>query len=309
MKRYLWLICLFVCISVNAQSLFVGSYNIRYHNKEDSIKGNGWRQRCPVICDFVNFEAPDVFGSQEVLVGPLHDMLSRLDGYAYIGVGRNDGKESGEYSPIFYKISKFKLLKSNTIWLSEHPNVVGVKGWDAALPRICTWGYFKEIKTGFCFYFFNLHMDHIGIVARRESAKLVVSKIKEICKGAPVILTGDFNVNQKNEIYTIFTMSGVLKDSFVFAQHRFAENGTFNSFDPNLKSDNRIDHLFVSPNFNVNYYGVLTDCYWTSVPDAAFVQGKDAPKDVTLQKYQLRTPSDHYPIFAKIVCSKSVVKK
>jgi endonuclease/exonuclease/phosphatase family metal-dependent hydrolase len=309
MKRVIVLIALcFVLGGINAQSLFVGTYNIRNDNKGDVKHGNGWTLRCPVICDMMNFEQPDLFGSQEVLASQIHDMLAKLDGYGYIGVGRTDGKEGGEYSPIFYKKSKFKLLKSNTFWLSEYPDSVGRKGWDAALPRICTWGHFMDVKTKFQFYFFNLHMDHIGVVARRESAKLVVSMIKKICKGAPVILTGDFNVDQKNEIYTIFSNSGILKDSYVYAKRRFAENGSFNNFDPTTKTVSRIDHIFLSPGFVINNYGILTNGYWTPVENSSPLRGKDAPTEIDLVPSQHRTPSDHYPVLARIVYDKKVKK-
>lgn len=302
MKKY-YLLLLFACtiISVSAQSLFVGSYNIRYKNGTDSVEGNSWNNRYPVICDMINFESPDIFGAQEVLVQPLHDLLSRLDGYSYIGVGRDDGKTAGEYSPIFYKTDKFNLLSHGTFWLSKTPQVVGSKGWDAALPRICTWGHFKSRNSSFNFWYFNLHMDHIGVVARRESAKLVVANIKKMCKGEPVVLTGDFNVDQKDEIYSIFAESGVLKDSYQATHHRFAENGTFNSFNSNLKTDSRIDHVFVSPKFAVDRYGVLTNMYWASQPEnTESLKGKDSPNQISFKKYQLRVPSDHYPVFVHL---------
>lgn len=261
-----------------AQSLYVGTYNIRYKNKDDSIKGNVWTKRCQVMCDQINFESPDVFGAQEVLVGQLRDMLGKLDGYSYIGVGRDDGREAGEYAAVFYKNDRVRLLDSGNFWLNETPDIPKL-GWDAACIRICTWGKFKNLRTGKTFFFFNLHMDHVGIVARREAARLVVSRIKEIAKGAPTVLTGDFNVDQTDEIYTIFTQSGILKDAYDHARIRFAENGTFNNFKTDTKTNSRIDHVFVSPSIDVEAYGVRTDSYWTD---------------------KRRNPSDHYPVFVKL---------
>lgn len=303
-KSILLIVMLFLFSGVEAQSMFVGTFNLRNDNKGDVKNGNGWTLRCPVVCNMINFEAPDLWGTQEMLAHQMKDLVAGLDGYAYIGVGRDDGKQGGEFSPIFYKKAKYKVLKKGNFWLSEHPEKPGLLGWDAACPRICSWGYFKDIKTNFCFYYFNLHMDHIGVVARRESAKLIIAKIKEICKGAPVILTGDFNVDQTNEIYAIFTNSGVLKDSYVYSKHRFAENGTFNNFDSEMKTDSRIDHVFVSPAFSVNYYGVLTNGYWTPIDSASAVKGNAAPTEISLKKYQRRTLSDHYPVFVKMVYNK-----
>ena len=195
---------LLVAAALSAQSLYVGTYNIRNRNKGDEENGNVWATRCKVLCNQVNFEAPDAFGTQEVLVQQLRDMRAALDNYDYIGVGRDDGKEAGEYSAIFYKKDHLKLLDHGNFWLNETPDTPKL-GWDAACIRICTWGKFKQLKSGFKFYYFNLHMDHVGIVARREAAKLIVSKIREIAKGAPVVVTGDFNVDQNNEIFKIFT--------------------------------------------------------------------------------------------------------
>jgi endonuclease/exonuclease/phosphatase family metal-dependent hydrolase len=302
MKKY-FLCLLFVCtlVSAGAQSLFVGSYNIRYKNALDAIEGNSWSERCPVICSMINFESPDVFGAQEVLDQQIQNMLSLLDGYAYIGVGRDDGKKAGEFSPIFYKESKYSLLSHGTFWLSPTPQKIGSKGWDAALPRICTWGHFKSRTSSFSFWYFNLHMDHIGVVARRESAKLVVANIKKMCKDEMVVLTGDFNVDQKDEVYSIFAESGLLKDSYQTANHRFAENGTFNSFKSTVKTDSRIDHVFVSQKFVVDRYGILTNMYWSAKSDnEETLKGKDAPSQIDFKKYQLRIPSDHYPIFVHL---------
>ena len=286
-------------LTLSAQKLFVGTYNIRNNSNNDAKEGNGWQNRLGVICGQVNFEDPDIFGTQEALHDQVLDLKAGLNGYDYIGVGRDDGKESGEYECVWYKTDRLELLDKGNFWLSETPEKPGL-GWDAACIRICSWGKFRQKETGFVFYYFNLHMDHVGIVARREAAKLVVKKIPQIADKAPVILTGDFNVDQENEIYNIFTNSGILKDSYTVAKQRFAENGTFNSFDPNLKTDSRIDHIFVSPIFSVDNYAVMTNGYWTEIPDQEIKKGKDAPGEINFKQYKLRTASDHYPVWAKI---------
>lgn len=300
MKRYLLsAAALCFAMAMSAQSLFVGSYNIRYHNSGDDRNGNVWKTRCKVICDQVNFESPDIFGAQEVLHAQLGDLLGALDGYDYIGVGRDNGKTKGEYAAIFYKKDRLKLLNKGNFWLNETPDKPKL-GWDAACIRICSWGEFEQAETGFRFYYFNLHMDHVGVVARREAAKLVVKKIGEIAKGAPVVLTGDFNVDQNDEIYRIFTSSGILIDSYTHARLRFAENGTFNDYKPYMKTQSRIDHVFVSPEFNVDRYGMLTNMYWTDDAPTDAQNSNQAPNELEFRKMTLRTPSDHYPVFVRI---------
>ena len=306
MKKLLFIVLFAVlAFSAAAQEMLVGSYNIRYKNRNDSLNGNVWTKRCQVICDQVNFMNPLIFGTQEVLYGQLQDLLKGLDGYDYIGIGRDDGERGGEHEAIFYKKDQLTLLDSGNFWLSETPEKPGL-GWDAACIRICTWGKFqvnaKKKKDRTVFYFFNLHMDHVGIVARREAAKLVVARIQEIANGAPVILTGDFNVDQTNEIYNIFTDSGLLKDSYKAARIRFAENGTFNAFKTEYFTTSRIDHVFVSPSTKVEAYGVLTNSYWTENETSAETEkASDAPQEIWFSNTTRRNPSDHYPVFVRII--------
>ena len=303
MKRLsLIAIMVFVASQMFAAQMLVGTYNIRLKVASDSVKGEVWNKRCQVMCDQVNFMAPAIFGAQEVLHVQLLDMLAGLDGYDYIGVGRDDGITGGEYSAIFYKTSELRLLDSGNFWLNETPDRPAL-GWDAACIRICTWGKFvrQTDSNDEAFYYFNLHMDHVGVVARREAAKLIVSRIREIAQGAPVIVTGDFNVDQKDEIYGIFTGSGLLKDSYEAARIRFAENGTFNSFDIDLYSDSRIDHIFVSPATQVEAYAIMTNSYWVpNVNSDATVKGHDAPQQIDFSHYTRRQPSDHYPVFVRL---------
>ena len=303
MRRFSLLLSLIAiaALELSAQML-VGSYNIRYKNDGDSARGDVWAKRCQVICDQINFMSPDIFGAQEVLHTQLCDLLDRLDGYDYIGVGRDDGKMAGEYAAIFYKTDRLRLLDQGNFWLSETPDRPGL-GWDAACVRICTWGKFAR-QTGTndeAFYFFNLHMDHVGVTARREGAKLIVSRIVQIAKGAPVIVTGDFNVDQNDEIYGIFTDSGLLKDAYHASRLRFAENGTFNSFDPDLYTESRIDHVFVSPDTRVDAYGVMTNSYWTPTAHSdSLLKAADAPQQISFGRYSRRLPSDHYPVFVRL---------
>ncbi|GAF04330.1 endonuclease/exonuclease/phosphatase family protein [Saccharicrinis fermentans] len=303
MKRILftfWVLVLFGIQVLSAEQLTVASFNVRNHNSSDSIKGNGWKQRCPIICNLIRFNDFEIFGAQEVLHDQLLDMLVGLPGYAYVGVGRDDGKTQGEYAPIFYQKEKFKVLSSGNFWLSEvtdRPN----RGWDAVLPRICTWAKFKAVDTGFECFFFNLHMDHVGVEARKNSAKLVLQKITEMCGNTPVILTGDFNVDQHSRNYAVLEESDLLNDAYKTAKIRYALNGTFNNFMADRKTDSRIDHVFVSNGFTVERYGVLTDSYRAKIEASKPEKSGNFPKEVSLTKYVVRMPSDHFPV--KVVLS------
>ena len=280
MKRTtVFIIALLFTCTLMAQPLYVGSYNIRYNVSDDIAEGNSWKQRCPHLCDFINFEQPVIFGAQEVLADQLHDLLQGLDNYGYIGVGREDGKEAGEYAAIFYKKDLLKLLDSGYFWLSETPEKPST-GWDAACIRICTWGKFQDKASKKTFYFFNTHMDHVGAVARRESARLIIQRMKELTGGKHTILTGDFNANQTDESYKMFSESGFRHDCYVNAHQRMAPVGTWNDYMQDCPGMSRIDHIFVTKDFDINHYGIFTNSYWL---------GKTR-----------RNISDHYPVMVKL---------
>ena len=294
--KFLTIFLLFAVLPLSAESLYVGEFNIRYDNEKDTEQGDGWEVRCPVVCDILKVESFDIFGSQEVLHNQLEDILAALPEYGYVGVGRNDGKTEGEYAAIFYKMDRIKCLSSGHFWLSETPEIVGSKGWDAKYPRICTWGQFKDRRTGKKFWMFNLHMDHRGVEARKQSAMLVMERIKTMCGNQPYILLGDFNVDQFNPIYPMMMESGMFVDCHDAAAVRFAPTGSMNYFKPDFKTNSRIDHVLVSDDFDVLDYTLLTYSYWSEEEPTAEALSdiKSGKEGVVLHRQRL--PSDHYPV-------------
>ncbi|TDQ75225.1 endonuclease/exonuclease/phosphatase family protein [Sphingobacterium yanglingense] len=257
----------FLCQGI-AQEIRTASFNIRL--KTDKDVGNLWDDRRNPLCNLILFHEFDIFGIQEGFIEQVKDMKDRLVDYSYIGVGRDDGAEKGEHSAIFYNNNRFKMLKNGTFWLSgtdtERPN----KGWDAALPRICTWGIFQDKKNGKKFIFMNTHFDHVGVEARRESAKQILAKAKEFAKDLPLILTGDFNVDEKNEAYFTLAESGIVQDTYTLAPIKYTPNSTFNGWGKSIKETGRIDHIFITKPFKVLKYGVLTDTYMNKFPSDHF---------------------------------------
>lgn len=293
------LLC-FQAVLTSAQTFNVATYNLRNDNKGDALKGDGWKDRLPVVSSLIRFHGFDIFGIQEGFYHQLTDLKAQLPGYAFTGVGRDDGQQGGEHAAIFYDQGKFDLLDHGDFWLSQDPTNPN-KGWDAALPRICSWAKLKVKGSKKTFYFFNIHFDHIGVEARKESSKLILSRIKEMAKNHSTILTGDFNIDQHNESYLLLNTSGVLEDSFDKAALKYAVTGTFNNFDPNTKTESRIDHIFLTSDFKVSKYGVLTDTYRSAIQDknVEYSSG-NFPKEVKLKDYRARVPSDHFPVMATV---------
>lgn len=232
------LMFLFTTVGV-AQNLTVISYNIRYNSQSDGE--DIWDLRKGELVGQINQHSPDSFGVQEATQIQMQYILEALPEYAYVGVGRDNGATKGEYSAVFYLKEKFKLLESKTFWLSETPEEVSV-GWDAALPRICTYAQFKEHTTGRVFWHFNTHFDHVGKAARANSALLIIEKIKSLVSTESVfVLTGDFNASP-NE-FPITHLKNAFRDPLEYIELSGPE-GTFNAFNLQAPLDRRIDYIF-----------------------------------------------------------------
>ena len=244
--------------SFSQQKINVMTFNIRLETVQDGE--NQWSKRKENLSSMLEFYEADICGMQEVLVGQLRDLTTLLPDYAYVGVGRDDGKEAGEFSPIFYRKDKFTVLESKTVWLSETPETPS-KSWDAALNRVVTYAKFKDNKTKKVFYVFNTHFDHIGQVARRESAKMIVERIKAINAKTPVILTGDFNSTPAEEPIVIVNAS-LLDTQILSNLPHFGPQSTFNGFQSKEIDNKLIDYIFVnSDKVEVLKHGTLSNTW------------------------------------------------
>jgi len=269
----LLVLTIIINLSISAQTFKVATYNLRYDNRGDS--GNLWVNRAPVQANLIRFHDFDVVGIQEGLINQLEDLSKALPQYTRYGIGRDDGKASGEHSAIYFKKDKFKLLNSGDFWLSQTPDKPG-KGWDATCcNRICSWVQLQDIASKKKFYFFNVHFDHQGVIARIESAKLMIEKIKAIAGNNPVVFTGDLNGGRNSDCYKYIANAGIIKDSHELAAFPYENNASFNSF-RTPRGMEVIDHIFVTKQFKVKKWGILTDTYFG--------------------KY----PSDHFPVMAVV---------
>lgn len=250
------------------------TYNIRYSTHRDGV--NAWTNRKNDVMALLKFHRADIFCVQEALHSQMVDLKEGMESFEYTGVGRDDGKEAGEYSAIFYDTVRIQIVDSGTFWLSENPEKPG-KGWDAACVRICTWGKFKDLVDGREFFVFNTHFDHKGDKARDESAKLIFEKVQVLGgEKLPVILTGDFNLTPDKKAIAI--LKSRWNDSYdVSIEPPYGPVGTYNGFKLNHPLDRRIDYIFVNEHVTVKRYGVLTD-------------SKDG-----------RFPSDHLPVLNEIL--------
>lgn len=275
MKKIYWIWSLLFAVLLSAGAkekdvLKVATFNLRMDTPSDG--DNAWSHRKDLVNDVIRFYDFDLFGTQEGFTHQLNDIL-RLGTYRFIGAGRDDGKEAGEHSAIFYRADRFKVLDQGNFWLSEHPEKPGL-GWDATCcNRICSWGKFEDVRSGKQFFFFNVHYDYEGVVARPESSRLMLAEIKRIAADRPVFLTGDFNAIPSEEPILLLDKSGLLRDSYkITKEPPFGPACTYHGYDSTVRTDERLDYIWVTDGIQVDSYGVLTNTLY----------GK--------------TPSDHFPV-------------
>ena len=248
--------------------LKIATFNLRMDTPSDGE--NAWFHRKDMVNDLIRFYGFDLFGTQEGFTHQLNDIL-RLSDYRFIGVGRDDGKDAGEHCAIFHRSDRFKVLDQGDFWLSEHPEKPG-RGWDGTCcNRICTWGKFEDLKNHKQFYFFNVHYEYEGDVARRESSNLMISRIKSIAGNQPVFLTGDFNAFPTEEPIRILNDSGFLNDSYKITKEApFGPVCTYHGYDSTIKTEERLDYIWVTDSIQIDKYGVLTNTLYGHTPSDHF---------------------------------------
>ena len=252
------------------------TFNVRYGTANDGT--NRWEKRRELVVGVLRRHAPDIVGVQEALKFQLDAILKALPAYKLVGVGRDDGKEKGEYSPILYRGDRFRIAEHGTFWFSDTPGVPGSKSWGNSIPRICTWARFIEKSTGKGFYVYNVHLDHISQPSRVQSTRLLARRIAgRRHEDAPVV-TGDFNAGEDNPaiLHLKDSRKGPgLVDTFRVVHRDAKQVGTFNGF-AGKTSGAKIDFIFVPP--------------WVDVKSAAILHDNDNG----------RYPSDHFPISAEV---------
>ncbi len=227
-------------VLATAQSISVMSYNLRLSLASDGE--DAWDARKPDVAQLIQHYQPHFLGVQEALPQQVDYLDSALVNFAYIGVGRDDGERGGEFSAIYYDTTRFALLAERTVWLSPKPETPG-KGWDAAYPRVCTYGSFVDRWTRDTVWVFNTHFDHVGELARQESADLIIETISRVVgPRGRIILTGDFNLEPRTA--PMQKLAAHLTDTHTHALHFYGPEGTFNGFKLDEWPSRRIDYVF-----------------------------------------------------------------
>ena len=266
--------------SAQKDDLGVMTFNIRYDNPGDNEYS--WENRKKMVFSVLADNEPEIIGFQEALKGQVDELWEFLKGYGHAGVGRDDGKNAGEFSPVFYDSARFVLKAASTFWLSESPDVPGTRSWNSACNRIVTWVRFFDKQAKKTIFVFNTHFDHISEQARIESAKLIVNRIERIAGNETVILTGDFNSTNTSQSYQILTDPShayPLQDTRTLAgRNAFGPSYSFIGFPFNPDDGNMIDFIFISKE-----------------PGLKVLQN-----DIINYHVKDKYPSDHLPVLTKL---------
>jgi endonuclease/exonuclease/phosphatase family metal-dependent hydrolase len=264
--------------AVSASRLRVMSFNIRQDNPKDGPL-NLWQDRRAPLCKYINKVKPDIVGMQEVFKNQLDDAAERMPKYAYVAGGRDDGKDKGEATPIFYRTDKFNLIEKGLFWLSETPDVPSVS-WNAKYPRIAAWVILEEKKTGKRFFYCNSHFDHKSDAAKNESAKFIKAQFKKLCKGYPIVFTADCNTYEPKDTYfTLCSYSYSFIDTWKAAVKTKGGPSTSHAYGKNENTlENKIDFIFVTPEMKTKR---------SVIDDSSLGKG--------------RYTSDHHPIWADLI--------
>ncbi|MEZ6016675.1 MAG: sulfatase-like hydrolase/transferase [Planctomycetota bacterium] len=240
----------------------VMTYNIRYDEPRDG--GDAWPARRAAVVARIEAARPDVLGVQEALAHQVEALRLDLARYGVVSRGRDgEGPDGdGERCAIYFDKARFTLGATGTFWLSPTPAVPS-RGWDAALNRIATWAQLLERETGRPLLVVNTHFDHRGEEARRESARLVAARMRELARGGPAVLLGDFNFEPTSTGYA--TLAESLEDAGrASASGSAGPVATFTGFGQpsaeKLAAERpRIDHIFVPPGTVVLAHAVLAE--------------------------------------------------
>ena len=214
------------------------SFNIRLDVASDGR--DAWPNRVSAVA--ATIRQADVIGVQEATPAMLDVLEGEIPAFGRFGVGR-DADGGGEQSAIFYRTDRLEVVEGGTFWLSPTPEVPGSQGWDAALPRIATWARLRDRATSRTLTVVNTHFDHVGAVARRESAALLAQRAPAIAGGGPLVVMGDLNATEDSAPYR--ALAAVLEDARCVSESPATGSAaTWNAFGRATR-DQRIDHLFV----------------------------------------------------------------
>jgi endonuclease/exonuclease/phosphatase family metal-dependent hydrolase len=274
--------------AASSLELRVVSYNILGGDGTAGTGANAWAPRKDLVAELLRNQKPDIVSLQKAARISLDDLHQALPGFGEVGVGRNDGRQGGEYAAILYRSDRFEAESSGTFWLSDTPNVAGSTSWGSRQARVCSWVHLVDKATRTGFYVFNTHLDPTNATVRDNSAALILNRLKARATRDPFILTGDMNSGEASTTIRLYkgpeNISAAdaanldqppLRDTFRVVRPDESGVSTRHQF-TGSRNGEKVDYILVPPGIEVVAAEILRDQ----------INGK--------------YPSDHFPVAATL---------
>lgn len=235
----------------DADAIRVMSFNIRYGDLGTLTA----EDRYDDVEAVIEKGKPDSIGLQEATPEWMDYLKANLEDYAYVGVGRDDGVNTGEYAAIFYLKDKYTATDSGTFWLSDTPDTPSM-GWGADCYRICTWVVLENKETKETYVHMNSHFDFANDDVKYNSAEMINAKAKEFST-LPVVFTADMNFTENSVYYEKFISAGVFRNTKTVAEDTM-DYLTYHDRMPLTHKDSVLDYIMINDKFDADVYRVVT---------------------------------------------------
>lgn len=229
-----------------------------------------WGTRRHALQTALHQAAPDILCVQEAVAEQVTFLETVLPLHRRVGVGRDDGKDAGEFCAIYFDERRFTEIDSGTFWLEE-PIDRPHGGWPN-VKRVCTWARLRDRDGGRVLRVYNSH-SYLTDPARIEASRIILDHVKEGDATDAVIVTADFNAGPDAPSRRMFLDTG-LADSATLAG-KAVDTQTFQFHGVRLWN---IDGILVNERWRVrrhqivdvkpegvfpsDHFGVLADLDW-----------------------------------------------
>ncbi len=251
--------------------LRIMTFNLLAHYK--SWGGTPVEERSDLFFEVLNGYSPDVLGLQEMCLDWYNELTKTKSSYRFTSPIKTAFPH--KTTAILYNSDTLELIDCGS---SPFSNSVNFK------TRRIVWGLFKQKGTNGLFYVVNTHFSFLEEDEKNENFLIQSCQANELYTNVkslyfqysyPIFVVGDFNTKRRAKYQKDVTSSGTygMLNSLLTDAEDLAEN-TFFGEKANLK-ETLNDHIFI--------YG------------EAYV------KNIYLvSKNELKTLSDHYPLFADV---------
>jgi endonuclease/exonuclease/phosphatase family metal-dependent hydrolase len=167
------------------------TFNLRYDNETDGE--HSWSFRQGSMLRMIHKHQADVIGTQETSDRIFAYLQAHCPEYELVGDGR-EANRLGERCAVMIRKDKYRILKTETVWLNGNFTLAGDLDPDEGFARICTMVLIQDKTTLVKTRIFNCHMAYQSETVILRNGKNLLKTIERFRHTKiPFILMGDFN--------------------------------------------------------------------------------------------------------------------